>query len=142
MGSLPRAKAGVGSAVNDTTRQTGGAMGVAVLGSLLASRYRSSIVHLIGHKSPFLAASRDNVAAAKGFAIKALHTQPALRDTLIHDAYASFLAGFHLAALFSAATLFLTALGVLAFLPARARDEQPAPMPAPREPALAAAAAG
>src|SRR3546814_14460167 len=37
MGSLPRAKAGVGSAVNDTTRQVGGAVGVAVLGSVLAS---------------------------------------------------------------------------------------------------------
>ena len=39
MGSLPREKAGVGSAVNDTTRQVGGAVGVAVFGSLLASRY-------------------------------------------------------------------------------------------------------
>ncbi|HEY8545769.1 MAG TPA: MFS transporter, partial [Acidimicrobiales bacterium] len=39
MGSLPREKAGVGSAVNDTTRQVGGAIGVALIGSLLASRY-------------------------------------------------------------------------------------------------------
>ena len=43
MGSLPRAKAGVGSAVNDTTRQIGGALGVAILGSLLASTYASSL---------------------------------------------------------------------------------------------------
>ncbi|MGI8755960.1 MAG: MFS transporter, partial [Acidimicrobiales bacterium] len=43
MGSLPRAKAGVGSAVNDTTRQVGGAVGVAVFGSLLASRYSSGV---------------------------------------------------------------------------------------------------
>ena len=39
MGSLPLAKAGVGSAMNDTTRQIGGALGVAVLGSILASSY-------------------------------------------------------------------------------------------------------
>ena len=39
MGSLPRAKAGVGSAVNDTTRQMGGAIGVAVFGSLMASHF-------------------------------------------------------------------------------------------------------
>ena len=45
MGSLPREKAGVGSAVNDTTRQIGGALGVAVLGSILASAYRSSLAH-------------------------------------------------------------------------------------------------
>ena len=43
MGSLPRAKAGVGSAMNDTTRQTGGAIGVAVLGSILASKFHSSM---------------------------------------------------------------------------------------------------
>ena len=39
MGSVPKERAGVGSAVNDTTRQVGGALGVAVLGSIFASRY-------------------------------------------------------------------------------------------------------
>jgi EmrB/QacA subfamily drug resistance transporter len=43
MGSLPAEKAGVGSAVNDATREVGGALGVAVLGSVLNSSYRSSI---------------------------------------------------------------------------------------------------
>ncbi len=43
MGSLPLAKAGVGSAMNDTTRQIGGALGVAVLGSILASVYASGM---------------------------------------------------------------------------------------------------
>src|SRR5215212_12089665 len=41
MGALPLEKASVGSAVNDTTRTTGGALGVAILGSLLASQYRA-----------------------------------------------------------------------------------------------------
>ena len=39
MGSLPRDKAGVGSAVNDTTRQMGGALGVAIIGSVVSSVY-------------------------------------------------------------------------------------------------------
>ena len=43
MGSLPKTKAGVGSAMNDTTRQMGGALGVAVIGSLFASLYRPGI---------------------------------------------------------------------------------------------------
>jgi hypothetical protein len=43
MVSLPLDKAGVGSAVNDTTRELGGALGVAVFGSLLASRYHATI---------------------------------------------------------------------------------------------------
>lgn len=41
MGSLPKEKAGVGSAMNNTTRQIGGALGVAVLGSLFSSTYAS-----------------------------------------------------------------------------------------------------
>ena len=43
MRSLPLQKAGVGSAVNDTTRELGGALGVAVLGSLVASQFRTSM---------------------------------------------------------------------------------------------------
>jgi DHA2 family multidrug resistance protein-like MFS transporter len=48
MASLPPAKAGVGSAVNDTTRQVGGALGVAVLGSLLASQFATGLPATIG----------------------------------------------------------------------------------------------
>ncbi len=43
MSTLPRERAGAGSAVNNTMRQVGGALGVAVLGSLLAATYRSAI---------------------------------------------------------------------------------------------------
>ena len=45
MGAVPRAKSGVGSAVNDLSREMGGALGIAVLGSVLASIYRAEIVH-------------------------------------------------------------------------------------------------
>ena len=48
MASLPLRKAGVGSAVNDTTRELGGALGVAVLGSLLASRFTAALPGLGG----------------------------------------------------------------------------------------------
>ena len=46
MGSLPRAKAGVGSAVNDTTRQVGGALGVAIIGSVVSSAYAGNIADI------------------------------------------------------------------------------------------------
>ena len=46
MGSLPREKAGVGSAVNDTTRQVGGALGVAIIGSIVSSVYAGRIATL------------------------------------------------------------------------------------------------
>jgi EmrB/QacA subfamily drug resistance transporter len=48
MSSLPLGKAGVGSAMNDTNRELGGALGVAVLGSLLASRYTSGLGSALG----------------------------------------------------------------------------------------------
>jgi hypothetical protein len=43
MTALPRERAGAGSAVNNTMRQVGGALGVAILGSLLSSAFRSRI---------------------------------------------------------------------------------------------------
>jgi predicted MFS family arabinose efflux permease len=43
MASVPLNKAGVGSAVNDTTRELGGALGIAVLGSVVASAYRGHV---------------------------------------------------------------------------------------------------
>jgi hypothetical protein len=42
VGSLPLAKAGVGSAVNDVTREVGGALGIAVAGSIVATVYRTA----------------------------------------------------------------------------------------------------
>ena len=48
MTSLPLGKAGVGSAANDTTRELGGALGVAVLGSLVASHHAPSIAKVPG----------------------------------------------------------------------------------------------
>ena len=43
MGALPPGRAGVGSAMNDTARQVGGALGVAVMGSLAAAGYRAGL---------------------------------------------------------------------------------------------------
>src|SRR6266851_1239505 len=70
MGSLPRAKAGVGSAVNDTTRQVGGAVGVAVFGSILASRYGSRFTHALGRTVPgsVVSAARNSIGKTIGVA--------------------------------------------------------------------------
>ena len=47
MGALPPAKAGVGSAVNDTARELGGTLGVAIIGSLFASVYSTRLGELL-----------------------------------------------------------------------------------------------
>ncbi|HVW31631.1 MAG TPA: MFS transporter [Acidimicrobiia bacterium] len=73
MGSLPPARAGVGSAVNDTTRQTGGALGVAVIGSVFASRYHAAVGAALSVPEPARGAVRDSV----GKALEAARTLPA-----------------------------------------------------------------
>ena len=65
MGSLPAAKMSVGSAINDTTRVAGGALGVAVLGSLLASGYRGDMDSVVsGLPAPAREAAQDSLAGA------------------------------------------------------------------------------
>jgi EmrB/QacA subfamily drug resistance transporter len=70
--SLPLNKAGVGSAVNDTTRELGGALGVAVMGSLLASLYRGDLPVSAHAASTSLGAGIDKAATLPGPAGAAL----------------------------------------------------------------------
>jgi len=127
MGSLPRAKAGVGSAVNDTTRQMGGAVGVAVFGSLMASHYTSAFTHAVSGTVPaaLVAQTKNNVGSAIGIA----HSAPQARafaGEIVQAANHSFVTGLHIIGLVAAGVTLTAAIGVALFLPARARDEEPA----------------
>ena len=65
MSSVPLNKAGVGSAVNDTTRELGGALGIAILGSIVSSAYRSNVD--LSQVPPQAAdAAKESVGAALG----------------------------------------------------------------------------
>ncbi len=120
LGSLPRAKAGVGSAVNDTTRELGGTIGVAVVGSVFASLYGPEIVRrLRGLPIPAeaLAAARESVVAAAEVARRA----PAAGRAIVLDAARdSFMRGFSAGVLVAAGVTAAAAIAALAFLPARA----------------------
>jgi MFS transporter, DHA2 family, integral membrane protein len=69
MTSVPLSKAGVGSAVNDTTRELGGALGIALLGSIANSAYRSGIdldgIQLLARNR---AAAEESIGAAASVA--------------------------------------------------------------------------
>jgi EmrB/QacA subfamily drug resistance transporter len=140
MGSLPRDKAGVGSAVNDTTRQVGGALGVAVLGSLLASTYGSSVTSALrstGVPVPAAAinAAQNSVGAAMELANR---IGGAEGNRIATEARAAFVHGMHGALLAAAGIAFLGALIVFLFLPARAIEPEELPgTVAELEPALA-----
>jgi len=69
MGSLPRAKAGVGSAVSDTPRPVGGALGVAIIGSVMSSVYHDRVASLVtGHN--LSATASDTIRSSLGGAIE------------------------------------------------------------------------
>jgi EmrB/QacA subfamily drug resistance transporter len=65
-GSLPPERANVGSAVNDTTRELGGALGVAIVGSIMSSLYATQLTEALPERvpPPVLAAARQSLAAA------------------------------------------------------------------------------
>ena len=120
---LPPAKAGVGSAVNDATREVGGTLGVAVIGSVFTSLYTS---HLDG--SAFARLPAATAQAARGSVATALQTATtapdALRGELLAALQASFMSGLHLACLVAAAVCWTGAVAALA-LPGRPRALQP-----------------
>jgi EmrB/QacA subfamily drug resistance transporter len=124
MGSLPRAKAGVGSAVNDTTRQVGGALGVAVIGSVMTSVYASRVGDAIARSG--INAPADAVDKAKdglGFALGFAQQAPAdVRGQLVTDFKEAFVGGLHVGVVVAALAAFLGMLIVLIWLPAHAAD--------------------
>src|SRR5690606_40367457 len=122
MGSLPRAKAGVGSAVNDTARQIGAALGVAVLGSVMSSTYRPRVRDAIsGFPVPDEVADAvtDHVGAAMAAAGQ-VGGEPG--RILSAAATSGFADGMGVAFLVGAAALLLGAVIVGLYLPARAHD--------------------
>jgi MFS family permease len=100
--ALPKDKQGVGSAMNDLSRELGGALGIAVLGSILQSTYRN---HLSVPGLPPAAAvqARESLALASR-----------LGPRVAHSAETAFVDGMQYALLGGAAAVLAAAIGVLA----------------------------
>ena len=122
MGSVPPEKAGVGSAVNDTTRELGGAFGVAVLGSIVSSTYGPDVREAVAG-TPLPASAVNAVSDQVGAAMEVASRLPTGPAQLLHDAAANaFVDGMSTALTVGAGALALGAIVVALFLPARARD--------------------
>jgi MFS transporter, DHA2 family, multidrug resistance protein len=120
MGALPRDKAGAGSAVNDTTRELGGTLGVAIVGSAMSSAYASHVTSALSHlgaPAAVTAAARQSVVAGLGVAA---HFPPALRAAAADATRLAFMNGLHAGSFVAAGATAAAALATLAFLPARA----------------------
>jgi EmrB/QacA subfamily drug resistance transporter len=123
MGALPPAKAGAGSAVNDTTREVGGTLGVAILGSVLNSVYAGHILTaLTGLGAPAEVAHEAGQSVVVGL-ITAARFPPALRAAAAESVRQAFTAGLHQGSAVAAAATAAAAVVALIFLPARARAE-------------------
>ena len=120
MGSLPPGKSGVGSAVNDTTRQAGGALGVAVIGSIFALRYHSTIETIVGVPDAVQAQVRDSI----GNALLAAQRLPVEQQRLVHDAAAhAYITSMRVAFAIAAAVILAAAFVSWRWLPDRAPSE-------------------
>ncbi|ADL45828.1 MFS transporter [Micromonospora aurantiaca (nom. illeg.)] len=116
MSSLPREKAGVGSAVSNTVRQVAGALGVAVLGSVLSAVYRDQVGPAVAAlPAPVRDAARESVSGAYAVAGRLGPDAPRLIDA----ANDSFVSAMHWAAGASAVVAALGIVIVLRWMPGR-----------------------
>ncbi|MDT5005226.1 MAG: hypothetical protein QOJ24_2402 [Mycobacterium sp.] len=126
MGVVRPEQAGAGSAVNDATRQVGGTLGVAVLGSIFSTlyiRHLSDSEILRAAPDPAQATAREGLAQGLQVAAQSPPSvSAAVRDT-VSDA---FMAGLHAGCLTAAAVCLVGAFFVLAVLPAHPAKADPA----------------
>jgi predicted MFS family arabinose efflux permease len=125
---LPPARAGVGSAVNDATRELGGTLGVAVVGSIFSSVYAAHLADSALARLPggALATAQDSVGAAQSIAAQSAELQNAVRD--------SFMSGLSVASLVIGVLCLVAAAVAVRVLPGRQPadlvddTEQPVPV--------------
>jgi EmrB/QacA subfamily drug resistance transporter len=119
MSALPREKAGAGSAINNTARQVAVALGVAVLGSVVASLYRDGVKDDVASLPPAAREAASQSVEGGNHVGKALGPSG---QTLIDHANSGFMNGMHAAAIAAAVIAFLGAMVVLKWMPGRSVD--------------------
>ncbi|MBF6134048.1 MFS transporter [Nocardia otitidiscaviarum] len=124
MGSVPLEEAGAGSAVNDTTREVGGALGVALLGSIMSSIYADRVSGRIAAvPEAIMNAQQKELASNTPISVleivkaplNPLLEQP--RADLVHAMKAAALEGSHAASMVAVGTLVVCAVIVAVALP-------------------------
>ena len=121
---LPLDRAGAGSAVQNTVRQVGGALGVAIIGTVLATQYASRVDGAIGQLPPQIPdaardAARESIVATDAVldAAAAQGAPSGLLDSIRQAAYDAFLTSSHVTYAISMALVAIAAIVVVALLP-------------------------
>jgi EmrB/QacA subfamily drug resistance transporter len=120
MGSVPIDLSGVGSATNSTALQIGSALGVAVLGSLLNTRYQADMASVLRHYSVPGSVAKATEGSLGGALEVAHHLGGTLGSQLRHSAQDSFISGMVFAVSVGAVIAGAAAVFVLLLLPSRA----------------------
>jgi EmrB/QacA subfamily drug resistance transporter len=122
MGALPRAKAGIGSAMNDVVREVGGTLGVAVLGSILTSGYGTAMNDDVTSLPASAATTAtDSVGAAHELAAQ---LGGPVGQRLLEASNAAFVDSMATTATLAAAAAVVGAFIALVLLPARSKTER------------------
>lgn len=120
MGAVSLGKAGVGSAVNDSTRLLGGTLGVAVIGSVYASIYGARLHLPSVLPAPAAAAARESVGATQAVAAQATALgHPAVGEAVHAAATSAYMSGLTAASLVAAGVAALGVVVAVIFLPAQ-----------------------
>jgi EmrB/QacA subfamily drug resistance transporter len=138
MAVVPKAKAGIGSAVNDATRLLGGTLGVAVIGSVYASLYASRLTTTLPAGLPKHVArtAHASIGGALSVAGSLAHSgHPAIAAAIHKAASSAFFNGFHAANWVAAGVAAAGAIVALVLLPAKptdsGHDRHPSELPVP-----------
>jgi MFS family permease len=126
MNALPPEKAGMASGTQSTTRQFGGALGIAILGSILASRYASNLTRMLSGTiaARYLPVATRSLAAA----LQAAPPGTPSHALVTEASKQSFVDAFHLVAWTVAASCVVSAAAVYLVLgrtTEAARTDQP-----------------
>ncbi|MEX1659808.1 MFS transporter [Streptomyces pseudovenezuelae] len=124
MGSFPESELGVGGGVNDTALELGGALGIAVLGSLLGTAYRDELTDLVGNRLPAEAmeTAKDSVGAGLAVAQRVAQDPsagPQQAQAAVDAVHQAFAHGVAQTSLIGGIVMAAGTLIVLAVLPGR-----------------------
>jgi EmrB/QacA subfamily drug resistance transporter len=130
MTTVPAHQAGAGSAINDTIREVGGALGIAIVGSLAAAVYRSRLTHLLAARhAPGLVVhtATSSVAAANVVGQQVGGTSG---SELVSAAHIAFVNAMAIGVRVAAAAALVSAVAAVFALPCRKLTAAAAPAPA------------
>jgi len=114
MASVPRNRSGMGSAMNDTTRELGSALGVAILGAILSSTY-SNKIHDVAMQ--FGGAISEGLKSSLAVALQVADKLGPSAQSVANAAKDAFMGGITHAALIGSAIIFVAAIIALFGLP-------------------------